>query len=332
VLNRSTGALTERGTPANVGDSPTFIAPSADHRFAYLAMESYSNKAGVASIALSDTGVPSLLQLQPESDGMVFTSIDPSGKYVLSASYGGGFVKVYPVQPDGTLAPAVDTEQFDKPADADSAQTHSVRVHPNGKWAYVPNKGLDAIAQFNFDASSGKLTAMSDKLVPCTDGPRHVAFNKDGSLVFIATENSYELVVYRPDANGSLKGKEADRKVSLPSAVSGNTGAHVLVHPNDKFVYMSNRGDDSIAVFAVTTDGKLTLLQNAKTLGRQPRNFDLDSSGKFLIAANQDDSGKGKGSLIVFAIGADGKLTQQGQPVTGLDQPAAVSVVTSARP
>ena len=325
-LDPTTGALVEQGAPKNLGDSPTFIAPSRDHRFLYLALEADNGKGGVVTAALDDAGIPSKLQLQPADQGLVFTSLDPSGRYVLAASYNGGFVKVYPVQANGTLGGEVDSERFDPPSGQPSAQTHSVRVHPSGKWAYVPNKALDKVAQFNFDANTGKLTALpGHAFAECSGGPRHVAFNSTGSLVFIATELSNELVSFSPADDGVLT--ELDRASTLAAASSDNTGAHVLVHPNNKFVYTSNRGDDSIAVFAVADDGKLTRLQNAATVDKTPRNFDIDSSGRYLIAANQGD-GAGSGSLVVFAIGDDGKLTPRGAPIRGLDQPAAISIVT----
>ena len=326
LLNRTSGALVEQGSPTNLGDNPTFIAPSKDHRFLYLALESDNGKGGVVTAARNDAGIPTKLQLQPADQGLVFTSIDPSGKYVLAASYNGGFVKVYPIQADATLRGEVDTESFAAPSGASSAQTHSVRVHPSGKWAYVPNKALDKVAQFSFDTNTGKLTALPDHpFADCPGGPRHVAFNSTGSYVFVATEVSSELVSLRPGDDGVLS--EIDRASTLATASPDNTGAHVLVHPNDKFVYSSNRGDDSIAVFAIAADGKLTRLQNASTVGKTPRNFDIDSSGAYLIAANQGD-GTGNGSLVVFAIGDDGKLTQRGSPLSGLDAPAAVSIVS----
>jgi 6-phosphogluconolactonase len=327
VLDRETGALAQQGSAnTTLGDSPTYIAPSRDGRFLYMANE--TDKAGATAVAVSASGALSKLNLAASQDnaGLVFTSLDPEGKHVLAVSYNDGFVTVYPVKSDGSLGSSAFTLDFPKPPGDDSAQTHSVRVHPSGKFAYVPNKGLDKVAQFAFDASSGKLTKLNPEYVDCGDGPRHVAFDKAGKFAFVMTENSTELFVFKVGDDGTLS--KVDSKSALPAGKSGGAGAHVLVHPNDKFVYTSNRTENSIVVFAVADDGKVTQLQEIKTGGTRPRNFDIDSVGKFLIAANQGNGGT-SGSLQVFAIGDDGKLTKRGALFENIKEPAAVSIVTT---
>ncbi|MDB4986721.1 MAG: 6-phosphogluconolactonase [Myxococcaceae bacterium] len=332
ALDRATGALQEQGSPQlTMGENPSFIAPSADHGFLYIANEPWvGNEPGVTVASIATTGAATKLELQPAAGPLVFTSLDPQGKYVLAASYNNGFVDVFPIKPDHTLDPVVDSVPFTKPGGGDP-QTHSIRVHPSGKWAYAPNLGLDKVAQFSFDESTGKLKPLSPPFVNASKGPRHIAFNNMGSFAFVITELSSELISFRVGDNGLLT--EVDRKSALPAGQAGDKGAHVLVHPkNDAFVYASNRTDNSIAVFSVAADGKVTQIQTLKTGGAIPRNFDIDSEGKYLIAANTGESGKANGSLVVFAIGDDGKLTQRGALITGLEQPAAVSIVTLGSP
>jgi 6-phosphogluconolactonase len=211
-----------------------------------------------------------------------------------------------------------------------AAETHSVRVHPNGKWAYVPNKALDYVAQFLFDGVTGKLTPNTPATLStgADSEPRHIALTPSGEFALIAFEGSSRIGSYRVTASGTLE--EVETKSLLPDGFTGsNTGAHVLVHPNGKFVYASNRGHDSIAVFGLGDDGKLTLLEHEPSLGKEPRGFDIDSTGSLLVVANQGTGNDG--ALLAFAIGVDGKLTQIGEPVTGLKSPNSVSIITRAK-
>lgn len=334
ALDRESGVLDKRGE-LKLGMNPSYITPSADGRFLYVAMEDWSGQAGVSVLSVDpSTGLVRKLEKEPlDGDGaLVFTSLDPRGKHVLAADYNGGQVVVYPVEASGQLGKAVDTKPFAPPADGHekSAQTHSVRVHPSGKWAYAPNKALNAIAQFRYDEASGQLTPQPAQAMLATQyaEPRHIAFSPDGALAFVVHESSNTLSVYRVGESGALT--QVDEGTStLPAGFQGaSKGAHVLVHPSGKYVYASNRGHDSIAVFTVSRDAKLRLVQHAMTGGKTPRNFDVDREGTRLVVANQGSEKASDGSLVVFAIGADGKLTQKGAPIQGLTQPTAVSIIT----
>jgi 6-phosphogluconolactonase len=325
VLDRSSGALTLLGTPANLGDSPSYLAHSADGTFLYAANEEWG-AAGVTAAAIdATTALPSNGQREPYAGkGLVFTEVAPNGKFVLATSYDGGELVVYPIESDGKLGPAVDKKSF-----GDGAQTHSVRVHPSGKWAYAPNKGLDKIAQFSFDEATGKLTALTPAFAAGHDGPRHLAFSPDGKRAYVMHELDNQLTSYEVGSGGALT--QLDSKSALPPSFKGeSTGAHVLVHKSGKFVYASTRGADVVTVFATDEQGKLTPIESTPTLGKVPRNFDIDPSGAFLVVANQGKDNAGA-SLVVFAIGADGKLTPRGTPVTDVQSPCALSIVNRAK-
>jgi 6-phosphogluconolactonase len=205
------------------------------------------------------------------------------------------------------------------------AQSHSVRVHSSGA-VFVPNKGLDSVAQLKLDGA-GKLSAASPDAFPAPaqralfDGPRHIALSRDGKLAFVILELGDLLYSLAIEADGTLR--ELDKQPRRPanSKNPGDTGAHVLAHPRANFVYGSNRGTDSLVAFAYDAQGKLTLLGHVSARGQTPRDFDIDPLGKFLIVANQS------GTLAVFTIGDDGKLTAKGDVVSGLASPAAVAIV-----
>jgi 6-phosphogluconolactonase len=316
-INRDTLALREVSRDVDAGPNPSYICASADGQYLYVANEDGSAP-GVTVLKVDPaTGIPTQIDHEDAiSDSFVFTSLDPTGKYLLAASYNGGNVAVFPVRSDGRLDPRVHAESF-----GGGAQSHSVRVHPSGKWAFVPNKNLDSVAQLRFDTTTGQLSANPVAASFATyDGPRHIAFSPDGALAFLILELANELSSLAVESDGTLR--QLDHKPRLPPTNPGpDSGAHVLAHPRGKYVYGSNRGSDTIVVFSYDASGTLTLLEHEPTRGRTPRNFDIDPFGQFLIAANQD--GDQGGSLAVFAIGADGKLSPRGDLVP---MPSANSV------
>lgn len=168
------------------------------------------------------------------------------------------------------------------------------------------------------------------QLVTSHRGPRHLAFTPNGAFAFVTFEGDSRVGAYRVNGNGTLS--EVEVESTLPSGYSGaNTGAHVLVHPNGRYLYCSNRGHDSLAVFTIAEDGKLTLNQHVATGGKVPRHFDVDQPGRRLVVANQGDDNIANGSLAVFTVGDDGRLAPLGTPLTGLRSPTAVAMVTTTR-
>jgi 6-phosphogluconolactonase len=320
-LDLASGALTPLETQVDLGQNPSYAAPSADGRFLYVANE-IEGRAAVTVAAIGLNGKLTRIDEEPlpGGGGVVFTAVDKSGKYLLAADHNGGRAAVFPIAADGTLGPPVHNEAY-----ASGAHTHSIRNDPSGKWAYVPNKDLHAVASYRLD--SGKLTPLSPKETRAQGGPRHITFSPDGKLAFVILEYDDRINSYELSGDGTLR--PLDSQSTLPASFRGeNTCAHVLVHPRGKYVYGSNRGHDSIAVFTYDAAGKLTLLQHVPTQGKTPRNFDIDPSGKLLVVANQGESGARNGSLVVFAIGEDGKLTPASAPVGGLHIPMVVSIVT----
>lgn len=325
-IDRTSYALTPIAQDAGVGAQPSYITPSADGRTLYVANESDTN-AGITVLRVNETtGIATRIDHEDAiSSAYVFSALSPDGKYLLATSYNGGNLGVYPVKADGSLDARVDMRSFGA-----DAQSHSVRVHPTGSWVYVPNKGLDSLALLKLDAA-GKLSDNTPTAFPplamrgSFDGPRHIAFSADGKFAFVILELGDALISLSIQADGGLS--ELDRKPRAASgtAAGSDTGAHVLAHPSGNFVYGSNRGSNTIVAFAYDAQGKLSLLGHVPSRGRTPRDFDIDPLGKFLIAANQEgDSG---GTLAVFAIEQDGRLTPKGNALTGLSSPAAVAIV-----
>jgi 6-phosphogluconolactonase len=188
---------------------------------------------------------------------------------------------------------------------------------------FVPNKGLDSIAQFSFDERLGGLTANTPASVAtaANAGPRHIAIHPGRPYAFVINELDSTMTAYRIETNGTLAPIETESL--LPSGFNGqNTGAHVEVSPDGRLLFGSNRGHDSIVVYSIdASSGALTLVEHEATRGATPRDFDVDPAGQYLVVANQ-----GSDNLAVFSIAASG-LTPVGNVVTGANNPAAVQFV-----
>jgi 6-phosphogluconolactonase len=327
-LNRNTGALTKVGADSDLGPSPTYVTPSADGRFLYVANESYA--AGVTAASIGNDGRPTKLETQQVESGsselnsMVFTSLSPNGKFVLAANYYGGRVVSFPVQGDGSLGAPVSYYAF-----GSGDQTHSVRTDLSGRYAYAPNRAANDVGQLLFDSTTGALTGNTPPTIAgdVNDdkpaGPRHVAIHPTKSYVYVANEDNSTITAYSIGSAGTLTKLESESALASGQVDGdGDKGAHVLVHPNGNYVYMSNRGRNDIAVFSIAENGTLTLLENESTRGDTPRNFDIDSEGELMVVANQDS-----GSLAVFRIAENGLLSPLGDLVEGLSAPNAVAIV-----
>jgi len=315
-----TGTWRPIGEPIDLGPNPSYIAKSPDQRTLYITNERDDNLGGLTVARVEANGALERLGHEPPADaGFVFASLDPTTRFVLAASYNGGSVSVFPRQTDGTLGSAVATRSFPQ-----GAKSHSIIAR--GGFAWVANLDLDSIAQLTFDDSTGQLAdnpasaAFADRP---DSGPRTIAAPPDASSphLYVSHEFGSSISVMRVADTGTLS--EQQTLSTVPPGFSGeNTGSHVQVHPNGRFLYASNRGYDSIAVFAIAANGTLALLQHAPTRGQTPRHFDIDASGEWLIVANQDS-----GTLAAFRIVSDGRLEPFGELMTNLLAPTTVAVI-----
>ncbi len=323
-LNKATGTLTQRGGDVDGGDSPSYLALNPTGTHLYAANESDGQSAGVRAYQIKSDGGLQPLNRQQGTDtacggscGFTHVAVDPTGKLVVAASYGGGSVSVFPVNADGSLGAEKSLLDF-----GGQSFAHATGFDPSGKFAFVPTKGLDRVQQIKLGAD-GALSPNSPASVAssASAGPRHIALHPSGKLMLVMNESDSSMTSYALGADGTLSSKSSAS--SLPAGHQGESyGQHVEVSPDGRFVYGSNVGDDSIAVFALdASTGALTLIQNQDSGGAWPRDFDIDPNGEVLVVANRDSS-----SLVVLKIGADGKLSQLGAPTTVPSEPSAVVV------
>ncbi|MEX1018783.1 MAG: lactonase family protein [Litorilinea sp.] len=320
-LNRESGALTPVGTMSGV-ENPSFLAlnPAKTHLYAVAELGDGDGKpmGGVSAFAVdSKTGFLELLNSEAsKGDGPCHLSVDASGTKVLVSNYGSGSVAVLPLADDGSLLPASDSVQHEgssiNPQRQQGPHAHSVNLDSNNRFAYVADLGLDKILIYAFDADAGTITANRAQpwaKVKAGAGPRHFAFHPNNQYAYVINELDSTMTVFAFDGDkGTLD--EIQTLSTLPDDFDGTSYcAEVRVHPNGKFVYGSNRGHDSIAVFKVQDDGSLKTVEYTSSQGEFPRNFNLDPSGEWLIAANQNTH-----NVFVYQVDTKtGKLTATDQ-------------------
>jgi 6-phosphogluconolactonase len=243
-----------------------------------------------------------------------YLTIDSAGRFVLVANYTGGSLAVLPIRNDGSLGVATDVVQHKgssvKPRQQ-GPHAHSVVLDPTGRYAYAADLGLDKVMIYRFDDRQGKLLPATPgwaRLKPGA-GPRHLAFAPDGSGVYVVNELDSTLTAFSVDS--STGGLELRQTLStLPAAFSGeNYPADIHIARSGRFVYASNRGHDSISVFAVDTkQGEISPLQHEPTGGKWPRNFTIDPTGQYVLVANQRSD-----TITVFDINPElGTLAPNG--------------------
>lgn len=303
--------------------NPSFLAVHPDGTYLYAVGETADHKddgrpSGSLHAFRIERSTGSLTALNTVLAGGAASchlNVDATGKYLLAANYTGGNVSVTAINEDGSLGERTAFVQHSGsgailPRQA-SPHAHSINLDPQNHHAYVADLGLDKVLIYRFDADTGSLVANDPPAVALApgSGPRHFSFHPQGKFAYVINEIDLTVAVLSHDAqSGALQVQQT--LPTIPDEVKRHGGlstAEVLVHPSGKFVYGSNRGHDSIVVYAVdSANGQLTYVENKSTGGSTPRNFAIDPSGKYLLAENQNSN-----SVVVFRIDqASGKLTQ----------------------
>ncbi len=329
----SNGSLSTPELAAVTAD-PSFLAVAPSRRFLYTINETdhFNGQptGGVSAFSIDRaTGKLTLLnQVSSLAPGPAYITLDQTARYVLVANYDEGSVAVYRILPDGKIGDStaflrhmgssVDPERQQGP------HAHSIALSPDNRFAIVADLGLDELLVYPFDASNGTLGAPRVIKTDPGVGPRHLTLADSGRFVYVINEMRSSLTVYSYHASGGDMASVQNIS-TLPSSFHGkNTAAEVVLHPSGNFLYASNRGDDnSIAVFAVDhAKGTLTLVEFVPTGGRTPRNFAIDPSGQWLVAANQDSN-----NIVTFRINTkSGRLTPAGQSIE-VNSPTMVDFV-----
>lgn len=252
---------------------------------------------------------------------------DADDRYLVVASYHGGRVGLVGLQADGLVGDQLDMKQHaghgSHPERQDQPHPHSVFFSPDNRYLFVSDLGIDCIRAYKIDKERNVLQWHGDTELQPGSGPRHLAFHPNGRLVYVINELNSTITSFRYDAEaGHLHTIET--VPTLPSDFTGdNSCAEIAVSGNGMYLYGSNRGHDSIVVYAIDSgSGRLTLVEHVSTEGKHPRHFALTPGGRFLIAANRDTN-----NIAIFRVdGATGKLQYTGNSVQ-VSKPVCVKPV-----
>src|SRR5579871_3363508 len=318
-------SVTQEITPLGLAaetTNPSFVALHPNGRFLYAVNEvqNYNgpNSGGVSAFSIDRaTGKLNFLNEVPSRGAdPCYIIVDDSGKFVLVANYTGGSLAVFPITADGKLGEASTfiqhTGHGTNPKRQESAHAHSIDLSPDERFAFVDDLGLDELLVYKFDKAKGSLTPNDPPFVKLDPGagPRHFALHPSGKFAYVVAEMGSTVNAFAVDLKtGTLH--HLQTLSTLPTDFKGeNDDAEIHIHRNGKFLYASNRGHDSIAIFATDpAKGTLTKVDNVPTEGKIPRSFEIDPTGKYLFAENQKSD-----DIVVFRIDEKtGKLTPTGQ-------------------
>ncbi len=329
-MDPETGALTFDSVvmePVN----PSFLALAPDGRHLYAVSEvmTFEGQAGGAVYAYAidpETRRLTYVNHQPSHGGAAcHLTVEKTGRFVLVANYMGGSVTVLPIRPDGSLGPATDMVQHEgssvNPERQEAPHPHSFNLDPAHRFAFVPDLGIDKVMayQLNEDGTlrPGPMPSVS---VHPGAGPRHFAFHPSGAYAYLFNELDATMTTFAYEASRGVL-SAVQTLDTLPEGYQGfRSAADVHVAASGRFVYGSLRAHDSIVILAVDEEsGHLSLLGHESTQGHTPRNFALDPSGRYLLAANQDSH-----TIVSFRIdGETGLLTPTGY---GIDVPTPACI------
>jgi 6-phosphogluconolactonase len=288
-LNTESGALSAPQLAAQI-DNPSFLAIHPNKKLLFAVIETSGDKAAVCSFSIGQDGKLTKINQQPsKGDAPCHVSVDATGKTLMIANYHGSNCAAFPISADGQIGlgnyykhtGSSVTERQKKP------RPHSVNVDIENKRAFVSDLGIDKIVIYNLDAERSKLMKHAAISLPAGGGPRHLSFHPSGKFAYGNLEMTRQIVAMSYDSDkGILKQKQVLSTLPKGAKAEGST-AECLVHPSGKWVYVSNRGHDSVAAFAIDqSTGLLTKIEVELTQGKTPRGFGIDPSGKFLIAGH----------------------------------------------
>ena len=301
-------------------DNPSFLTISPNGDYLFSVGEIDDKRGGALSsykIDKENCSISIVNSISTGSKGPCHLMTDLNGSVLLAANYAGGASTLAKINPDGSLDENVQVIQHVgssvNPERQLEPHAHSINVSPSGNYALVPDLGTDKIILYKIDHSKSKLISNEPSFAKVSPGmgPRHLEFHPNGKVVYVINELGATITVFDyDDENGILN--EVETVSTLPSDFNQKSCADIHISKDGKYLYGSNRGHNSIAIYKVSEDGrKIENIDFQSTLGETPRNFALDPKGNFLLAANQDSS-----DIFTFKINKEsGKLDPTGSKI-----------------
>lgn len=297
--------------------NPSFLTLNADRTRLYAVSEAADGDGSIASFAINGgQGELTLLNRQSShGSAPCHVTLDGKEQFLIVTNYSGGNVVLYPVEADGAVGPAADIiahiGQGPRRDRQEKAHPHSSIMSPDNNYVIVADLGIDKLLQYRLDREAGKLIFQRETEALPGAGPRHMVFHPDGRMLYVLNELDSTLTAFKYDAaNAALEAVQTI--AALPESFRGdNTSADIHLTNDGRFLYASNRGHDSIAIFRIDAAGLPALIGHVPSGGRTPRNFALTHDDRFLLAANQDS-----GNIVVYAVHSEtGQLVDTGQHI-----------------
>jgi 6-phosphogluconolactonase len=313
-MNGETGELTQVSVATGL-ENPSFVSldPSGDHLYAVSESSGFDGSGGITAFNVNkSTG--ELNQINQQSTGgpgPCHLMLDSTDSVAIVTNYAGGSVSVHPINADGSVGEYSEFVQHEGSSinqnRQQEAHAHSVNIDNENSRAYICDLGMDKVLTYDIDIQNGKLSLADSVDEVAGEGPRHFTFHPSGKYVYVNNELGNTITVYDLGSDGSLSPKQTES--TIPAGWDGvSHTADIHVSPDGKFVYVSNRGHDSIAMYSIDeSTGNVTSLGNEATQGKNPRNFAITPDGKFLLAENQDSD-----TIVTFKREDDGTLTPTG--------------------
>ena len=320
-IDPETGQIEMLGkTPCQ--DCPSYLAIGPSGEYLYAVSE--VSDGAVSAFAIDpDYGDLAFLNLQPTGGSPCHNTVDGSGRYVLCANYGGGSVSMHPIRPDGSLGEMSDFVQHEgssvNPQRQEGPHAHSIEVDPGNRFAFCADLGLDKVLVYALDLAGGKLKKAGFAPVAPGAGPRHFAFHPTHRYAYVINEIDNTITGFRYDEAGG-------RLAAIQSIATLPAGfADIHVAPDGHWLYGSNRGHDSIAMYRIdAASGQLAALGH-QAVPATPRSFALDPSGTWLYAGGQSTN-----EIPLFQVDADSGLLEATAHVAEAPSPVCIKMLAVA--
>jgi len=315
-LNPETGEISAP-TLAAEANGPSFVTLHPNGRFLYAAHEPTNGEVSAYAIG-ADRKLTKLNTEAFKGTNPCHVSVDSQGKNLLVAAYSGGSVACFPIRADGSLAAATTVIENSGSGPNKSRQErphlHAIYADAKSRFVYACDLGTDEVLVYRFDPTKGTLTPSEPKAgkVPPGGGPRHLAFHPGGGFAYVNNEMLNSVTTFSVDGTtGALKELQTLSTLPEGESLQGKSTAEIACHPNGRWLYVSNRGHNSIAAYGIGADGKLTLMEIQPVGVREPRGFGLDPTGRWIVVGGQSSN-----DLTSLAIDpATGKLEPSGKKV-----------------
>jgi 6-phosphogluconolactonase len=327
-----TGALTAGGSFSGIAN-PSFLIVHPNRRWLYAVGETSQSPNGAPGTVSALRFDPSSGAIEPINhrpsggDAPCHLALDATSKWLLASNYTSGSISVYHIEDDGSLSEATDFIQHQgssaHPERQEGPHAHSATPTPDNRFVIVADLGMDQLIVYALDTAAGKLRPHARTHTRPGAGPRHIAFHPNGRRVYLGNELDSTVNVYDYDAAGGTL-HELQSLATLPAGAPESFVADIHVSPAGDRVYVSNRGHDSIAVFAIDSDGRLARAAVPSCGGKWPRNFALAPSGRFVLVANEHSA-----NLAVLPVEIGGAELGAACANASISKPSCVQFVPS---